>query len=122
VRNDGIVGDKAVSAGRRLECDAQASFCYDRVEVASNWMPYLADARGVSASFPPKRRPAKLCTAKPTRQTIVRSIQKNGLDAGVISTTTVEIIRVCRSDDRDAFSGPEAFQKSQRRAEQTWRS
>jgi hypothetical protein len=37
-RNVGIVGDKAVSAVRRLECDAQASFCHDRVKVASNWM------------------------------------------------------------------------------------
>jgi len=30
-RNVGIVGDKAVSAVRRLECDAQASFCHDHV-------------------------------------------------------------------------------------------
>jgi len=52
-RNVGIVGDKAVSAVRRLECDVQASFCHDRVKVASNWMPYLADAR-VRASFAPK--------------------------------------------------------------------
>ena len=49
----GIVGDKAVSAVRRLECDAQARFCHDRVKVASNWTPYLADAR-VRASFAPK--------------------------------------------------------------------
>ena len=44
-RNDGIVGDKDVSAVRRLECDAQASFCHDRVKVVFNWTPYRADAR-----------------------------------------------------------------------------
>jgi hypothetical protein len=52
-RDDGIVGDKAVSAVRRLECDAQASFCHDGVKVASNWTIYLADAR-VRASFAPE--------------------------------------------------------------------
>jgi hypothetical protein len=65
--NVGIVGDKAVSAVRRLECDAQASFCHDRMKVVSNWTPYLADARGFRASFAPKEdlpnsrqsRPAK---------------------------------------------------------------
>jgi hypothetical protein len=53
-RNVGIVGDKAVNAVRRLERDAQASFCHDRVKVVSNWTPYLADARGFRASFASK--------------------------------------------------------------------
>ena len=52
-RNVGIVGDKAVSAVRRLECDAQASFCHDRVKVASNWVPCLtAGARLCTFSAP----------------------------------------------------------------------
>lgn len=52
-RNDGIVGDKAVSAVRRLECDAKARFSHDRVKVVFNWIPYRADAR-LCAFFAPK--------------------------------------------------------------------
>ena len=40
-RNDVVIGDKAVSAVRWLECDAQARFCHDGVKVASNWMSNL---------------------------------------------------------------------------------
>ena len=40
-RNDVVIGDKAVSAVRWLECDAQARFCHDGVKIASNWVPYL---------------------------------------------------------------------------------
>jgi len=53
VGNAGIFGDKAISAVRRFEGDAQAGFCYEHVKVASNWAPYIADAR-VRASFVPK--------------------------------------------------------------------
>jgi hypothetical protein len=39
-----VVGDgesmKAISAVRRLECDAYARFGNDGVKVASNWMPH----------------------------------------------------------------------------------
>jgi len=38
-RDDVVIGDKAVGAVRRFECDAQALFGYDGVKVASNWMP-----------------------------------------------------------------------------------
>ncbi len=54
--NEGLVGDKDVSTVGRLERDAEAGFCHDHVKVASNWTPYLADAR-VHASFAPKERP-----------------------------------------------------------------
>jgi hypothetical protein len=67
-RNDGIVGDKAVSAVRRLECDAEAAFCHDRVKVALNWTPYLADAR-VCAPFAPKVDLPNSVPQKPTHQT-----------------------------------------------------
>src|SRR5689334_2749244 len=55
-RNDGIVGDKAVSAVRRLECDAQASFFHDRVKVIFKWTPCRADAR-LCGSFALKEDP-----------------------------------------------------------------
>jgi hypothetical protein len=67
-RNDGIVGDKHVSAVRRLECDAKASFCHDRMKVASNWTPYLADAR-VRAFFVPKEDlPNSVLQSRPATQ------------------------------------------------------
>ena len=67
-RNGGIVGDKAVSAVRRLECDAQASFCHDRVKVVCNWTPYLAGAR-VRASFAPKENlPNSVPQSRPAKQ------------------------------------------------------
>jgi hypothetical protein len=69
-RIDGIVGDKAVSAVRRLECDAEAAFCHDRVKVALNWTPYLADAR-VCASFAPKvDLPNSVPQSRPTKQIV----------------------------------------------------
>jgi hypothetical protein len=69
-RNDGIVGDKTVSAVRRLECDAQAAFCHDRVKVALKRTPYLADAR-VCASFAPKvDLPNSVPQSRPTKQIV----------------------------------------------------
>jgi hypothetical protein len=67
-RNVGIVGDKAVSAVRRPECDAQASFCHDRVKVASYWTPYLADAREFRASSAPKEDLPNSTQSRPARR------------------------------------------------------
>jgi len=57
VRNDTLIGDKAVNAVRRLECDAQALFCHDGVKVASNWMSNLAGAWPCTASAPEEALP-----------------------------------------------------------------
>ena len=51
--NDGVVGDKDISAVGRLECDAEASLCHEGVKVGSKWTPCLADAR-IRGSFAPK--------------------------------------------------------------------
>jgi hypothetical protein len=51
--NEGVMRDKDVRAVGRLECDAKARFRHDSVKVASNWTPYLCDAR-VRASFAAK--------------------------------------------------------------------
>ena len=53
-RNDVVIGDKAVSAVRWLECDAQARFCHDGVKVASNRVPYLTGIARVCTSYAPK--------------------------------------------------------------------
>jgi hypothetical protein len=50
--NEGVTCDKDVSAVGRLEYDAKAGFCHDRVKVTSNWTLYLSDAR-VRASLAP---------------------------------------------------------------------
>jgi hypothetical protein len=52
-----IVDDKAVNAVRRLECDVQGFFGHDGVKVASNWVPYLIDARYCTSSAPEEDLP-----------------------------------------------------------------
>ena len=69
MRNDALIGDKAVNAVRRLEGDAQALFCHDGVKVASNWTPYLADAR-VPAPFAPKELPNSITQSPPAKQIV----------------------------------------------------
>jgi len=74
-RNVGIAGDKDVSAVRRPKCDAQASFCYYCVKVASSWTSYLTDAR-VRASFVSKEDlPNFVTQSRPATRLIERSIQ-----------------------------------------------
>jgi hypothetical protein len=52
-RNEGLIGDKDVSAIGRLKYDAEAVFCYHRVKVGSNWTPCLG-GRWLCASFAAK--------------------------------------------------------------------
>ena len=98
-RNDGIVGDKDVSAVRRLECDAKAGFCHDRSKVASNWTPYLADAR-VRAPFAPKEdlpnsvlqsRPATTTCAKHTNNDMDLSKDKALIHRRIFASARDEV-------------------------------
>jgi hypothetical protein len=68
VLNDGIVGDKDVSAVRRLEGDAQAGFCRDGVKVASNWRLHLAGAWFCAPSAPEKNLPNPVPHDVPTKR------------------------------------------------------
>ena len=64
--NDGIVGDEAVSAVRRLECNAQAGFCHNGVKVASNWRLLLTGVWFCTLSTPEENLPNSVPHDVPT--------------------------------------------------------
>ncbi len=115
-RNEGVVGDKDVSAVDRLERDAEAGFCHDGVKVASNWTPYLTDAR-VRASFAPKEElPNSVLQSQPANnlklKIIARKQMSSATPAGFIRKHILPLLRLCVLSalvSSQSFSGVNCF-------------